>query len=74
MTNYDRVHLRFDYSKGQVCISRRSASELRNILKQSASALKTLHCTNTNELAAELDNAVEQLDNAEKRWKAQEDR
>ena len=74
MPNYDKVHLRFAYPKDQVCISRISANKLRNILKQSASALKTLHCTNTNELAAELDNAVEQLDNAEKRWKAQEDR
>ena len=74
MPNYDKVQLRFAYPKGQVCISRISANKLRNILKQSASALKTLHCTNTNELAAELDDAVKQLDNAEKSWKAHEGR
>ena len=68
MVNIDRIFLRFDGGKGQVCISRGSAREMRTVLSQAA-----IHLRDETELASELLNMVEQLKNAEETWKKRED-
>ena len=72
MVNIDRIFLRFDSGKGQICISRGSTRELRKVLTESANALKAFHASNTNKLASELNNMTEQLEEAEKTWQRRE--
>ena len=72
MANIDRIFLRFDSGKGQICISRGSTREMRKVLTESAAALKAIHSNNTDELAFELNNMTEQLEEAEKTWQRRE--